>query len=106
MPMSIEEQSTIDAIGIDQDGKVVLTISNHLEWNSEHLFLLQEKINAYIAFIESGEIFTSYPDSKGKTLKINTVCKYEPNIEAKSFLSQCESAINQAGVLFGYEVLI
>lgn len=104
--MSIEDQSTIDAIGIDQDGRVVPTISNHLDWNNAHLFLLQEKINAYLAFIESGEILDSYPESRGKVPKINVVCKYEPSDEANRFLSKCEAAIHQAGFEFGHEVHI
>ena len=106
MSMSIEDQSTIDAIGINQEGQVILTISNHLEWNSEHLFLLQEKINKYLSFIESGEILESYPESKGRVLKINVVCKYEPSSEASNFLSQCKAVINQAGFQFGHEVHI
>ena len=63
--MSIEGQGSVDAIGIDQEGIVVLTISAHLEWDDGHLFLLQEKINTYLAFLESGEVFETYPDSKG-----------------------------------------
>ena len=106
MSMSVEDQSIIDAIGIDQNGQVVLTISDHLEWDGEHLFLLQEKINTYLAFIESGEILESYPGSKGKAIKINVVCKYEPSGEASNFLSQCEAAISKAGFQFGHKVHI
>lgn len=39
--MSIEDQDSIDAIGIDNEGVVVLTISDHLEWDDKHLLLLQ-----------------------------------------------------------------
>lgn len=63
--MSIEDQGSVDAIGIDQEGVVVRTLSDHLEWDDGHLFLLQEKINTYLAFLESGEVFETYPDSKG-----------------------------------------
>ncbi|AZZ90663.1 hypothetical protein EUZ85_08000 [Hahella sp. KA22] len=104
--MSIEDQSSVDVIGVNESGVVVLTISDHLKWDDEHLYLLQEKINTYLAFIESGEVYEIYPDSKGKELKINVVCKYEPSLTALKFLSQCATVINQAGFQFGHEVYI
>ncbi|MFB2647968.1 DUF6572 domain-containing protein [Shewanella mangrovisoli] len=102
--MSIEDQDSIDAIGIDNEGVVVLTISDHLEWDDKHLLLLQEKINIYLAFLESGEVFESYPDSRGREFKINIMCKYEPTALATRFLSQCTDIINQVGIKFGYQV--
>ncbi|QYK07984.1 DUF6572 domain-containing protein [Shewanella mangrovisoli] len=102
--MSIEDQDSIDAIGIDNEGVVVLTISDHLEWDDKHLLLLQEKINIYLAFLESGEVFESYPDSRGREFKINIMCKYEPTALATQFLSQCTDIINQVGIQFGYKV--
>lgn len=104
--MSIEDQSSVDAIGVNESGIVVLTISDHLEWDDEHLYLLQEKINTYLAFIESGEVYQSYPISKGREFKISVVCKYEPSPTAMKFLSQCTTVINQAGFQFGHEVYI
>lgn len=102
--MSIEDQDSIDAIGIDNEGVVVLTISDHLAWDDKHLLLLQEKINIYLAFLESGEVFESYPDSRGREFKINIMCKYEPTTLATRFLSQCTDIINQLGFQFDYQV--
>ena len=104
--MSIEDQNLVDAIGVDEDGVVVLTISDHLKWDNEHLYLLQEKINTYLAFLESGKVYETYPRSKSKEFKINVVCKYEPTPSAVEFISQCTNVINQAGFQFGYEVYI
>ena len=55
--MSVENSQVIDAISINPQDVVVLTISDHLEWDeeNEHLLLLQNKINAYLGVIESGE---------------------------------------------------
>ena len=48
--MTIQETAQIDFIGLnDSTGEVVLTISDHLEWNNNHLVLLQEKLNARTA---------------------------------------------------------
>lgn len=106
MSMSIEDQDSVDVIGVNESGIVVLTISDHLKWDDDHLYLLQEKINTYLAFIESGEVYETYPNSKGKEFKINVVCKYEPSPAAIQFISKCTTIINQAGFQFGYEVYI
>ena len=52
--MSIEQSDVIDFVSIDQNDNLVLTISDHLARDEElrHLFLLQEKINAYLRFLE------------------------------------------------------
>ena len=57
--MSIEQSDKIDFISITKSGKVQLTISDHLEWNNEemHLLILQKKINAYLDYIQSEQIF-------------------------------------------------
>lgn len=66
--MSIEDSKVIDIIGMAPDGSfVTLTATDHLEWGTrEHLMMIQEKLNSYLAFIESGELFDTYPNAKGK----------------------------------------
>jgi hypothetical protein len=46
--MSIENKKVVDFISINKNEKVVLTISDHLQWDekNEHLLKLQEKINS------------------------------------------------------------
>ncbi len=102
--MSIEDLQVVDFIGTASDEAVVLTISDHLEWDKEHHLKLQEKLNTYLSFIESGEIYESYPAAMGKLLKISLQCKHEPNPDSVSFLSQCSEIIKQAGFDFDYQV--
>jgi hypothetical protein len=63
--MSVEQRKIIDFVGVDEEAnEVILTISDHLEWDnpkSDHLLLLQDKINDYLAFIESGELLRISP---------------------------------------------
>lgn len=68
--MTIEQLDKVDVIANDNE-KVILVISDHLEWDdqNEKLLLLQDKLNLYLSFIESGEIFEQYPIAKGKLLK-------------------------------------
>ncbi|WP_342315746.1 DUF6572 domain-containing protein [Lysobacter sp. FW306-1B-D06B] len=70
--MSILESDKVDMIGspLTDAGIVVLGIADHLPWESgedeQHLLLLQEKINRYLAFIESGEMVVAFPAAVGK----------------------------------------
>lgn len=72
--MSVEDKNKIDAISTNNNNQVALTISDHLLWddNNEHLIILQDKINSYLDFLESGQIDESYPSAIGK--KYNTNC--------------------------------
>jgi hypothetical protein len=53
--MAVDDKNVIDLVSISPEGKVVLTISDHLEWNTEndHLLILQDKINLYLGVLES-----------------------------------------------------
>lgn len=107
--MSIEQTNVVDAIGVDNlSGEVILTISDHLEWvadSKEHLLLLQEKINTYLSFIESGELLESYPDANGRNVVINVVGKYLLNKEAENFLNQIKSIVSDGGMALRFEQL-
>ncbi|GGH14665.1 hypothetical protein FAZ19_07270 [Sphingobacterium alkalisoli] len=102
--MSVENSKVIDTISINQKNVVVLTISDHLEWDdeNEHLVLLQDKINAYLEVIESGEIYESYPDAKGKGFQIGIAFKFSPNDTAIDFLEKVEEILAQSGYELDY----
>jgi len=104
--MSIDYTNTIDFISTSPEGKVVLTISDHHSWDEdEHLQLLQDKINAYLQFIESGQIIDDYPTAAEKEIVINAFLKYEPTDEATSFLEKAREVILGAGIGFQWRVL-
>ena len=98
--MSIDQKDKVDLLSISPDGKVMLTISDHLPWdeNKEHLFVLQDKLNSYLIFIESGEIFESYPTAKNKSFIIDVVMKYKPNKVALVFLTRTKETFENIGV--------
>jgi hypothetical protein len=105
--MAVDNPDVVDAIGIERaTGIVALTISDHLEWGDgdQHLLTLQAKINRYLAFIESGEVFESYPQAVGKTLRVDVVCKHPPSEAGVRFLAEARDAIEQAGWLFTWRV--
>ena len=78
--MSILETNKIDAMGISKDGKgLMLMLADHLDWadETEHLTLLQDKINAYLGFIESNQYSDNYPDTVFEYYVIDVKFKYE-----------------------------
>ncbi len=105
--MSVEQPDVVDIVGVDKKtGHVVLTISDHLDWADtvEHETVLQAKLNRYLAFVESGEILTSYPDSKDKPIAINVVFKFKPDQEGRRFLARAQEVIESAGFSLRHEV--
>jgi hypothetical protein len=105
--MAIDQTAKIDAIGVDwRSGGVVLTISDHLPWTNVtdgHLELLREKLNAYLAFIESGQLIEVYPDAAGRQVVINVVGKYDLSASASEFFKNATATISAAGLTLQFE---
>jgi hypothetical protein len=97
--VSIEQSDVIDFVSIDQKDNLVLTISDHLAWDEEmrHLFLLQEKINAYLRFLESGEVYEYYPDSRSKNVIIHVVCAHKLDQRSMEMFERFQEAVQGAG---------
>lgn len=106
--MSIEQTQTIDFIGIEKkSGNVILTISDHLDWSDSghHLMILQEKINSYLRFYESGEIYQVYPEARGREIAIDIVGKYPPDEQGRLFIQRAEVILNKIGLLLRLSTL-
>jgi hypothetical protein len=103
--VTIEQLDKVDIIAHDEE-KVTLVISDHLEWDdqNEKLLLLQEKLNLYLSFIESGEVFEQYPLAKNKLFEIQVVSKYQPNNEAKEFILLASKLVREAGFCLKHDV--
>ncbi|MFJ9534812.1 DUF6572 domain-containing protein [Herbaspirillum sp. NPDC101396] len=101
--MTIENSSVIDAVGIDKEtGSVVLSIFAHMPWGRDSLLLLEEKINRYLGFIESGEIFEAYPAAKGRPFVIEIYCHFRPTDEALRFLDAALLVAKEYGSVLQY----
>lgn len=105
--MTVEQAGVIDFVGINREtGEVVLTISDHLDWADSiaHQTILQKKFNSYLAFVESGEIFESYPDARGRRVVIRVVFKNPPDGAGKDFLVRARKVIESAGFTLRDEI--
>lgn len=106
--MSIERSNVVDFVALDSDtGNLVLTISDHLDWPddaSEHLLLLQDKLNAYLRFIESGEDLQSHSNAQGRPILIDVILKYPASGQGVRFFEEVRKVIEGAGIMFRYRL--
>jgi hypothetical protein len=101
--MSVLDSTTVDFVALAKSGDVLLTISDHLDWNAEneHLRLLQEKINTYCKYVETGQIYDEYPDTRDRRPLISIVLFNEPTVSAKAVLVHIKEILDVEG--FGFE---
>lgn len=86
--MSLYELEKVDFMGYNKEEKIAyLVIADELDWSDEekHIELLQEKINLYLGFIESDEVYERYPEVKGYRFVIKILGKYLLLNGAKNF---------------------
>ena len=105
--MALERSEQVDAIGVERDtGLVILTLIDEADWTNEenHLHLLQDKLNAYLRFLESGEIEGKYPDASGRKRVISIIAQHEPTEMGFRFLNVAQSTTEGAGFGFRFEL--
>jgi hypothetical protein len=99
--MSVEDIDKVDRIGIDRKtGDVHLLISDHLDWGQnegEHLFVLQDKLNTYLEFVESGQLYAKYPHTRGKKIVFEVMGKFALSEEARKFYQIVGKAVQDYG---------
>jgi hypothetical protein len=105
--MTIEQENVIDIVSVNEKEKYIsLIIADHREWDERNkkLLLLQSKINAYLTYIESGQIYEHYPDTKEFDVYIDLTCMYKPSSEGLKFFCLVASIIEEAGFFFKWNV--
>lgn len=99
--MSIIETNKIDAIGISKDGEgLILMLADHLDWKneSEHLTLLQDKINAYLGFIESNQYSDTYPNKVFKYYVIDIRLKEKATENCLKFFEVINTQLREYNI--------
>ena len=97
--MSLDKAQVVDFVGTDiRTDEVVLSLLDEREWNDRgHLLALQAKINSYFAFIETGQLLEDYPAANSRAVRIDVICRYEPNEEGVDFLAHARETAKGAG---------
>ncbi len=100
--MSIIEENKIDMVATYPD-HVKLIMTDHLPWgqdDEEHMYIIQEKINSYFSFIETGQMAEEFPKIKTQKIKFEIVSKYQLNEVAKNFSSLLSKFFEETEVSF------
>ena len=107
--MSVDQIDAIDFATVHKtSGDLWLTISDHLPWDEnegDHLALLQKKLNAYLRFIESGEVVKKVPAADGRRIVINIVGKFPLSQNAHFFFAKARVAIEEAGFRLQFSLM-
>lgn len=110
---TVAQPDVVDWLGIDHDGNISLTVVDDLDWSDElrHLWLLQEKLNSYLAFIESGEVFESVLEQFGRRppettpIKVAVVASCELPARARAFMDHAIETFRGAGFALDHQVV-
>src|SRR5436305_2027486 len=105
--MAVDDPGTIDIIGVERaTGNIVLTISDHLDSadSEHHQSALQDKVNAYLRFIESGELLEHRAEAAGKHVVVRVVGKHRPDEAGALFLDHVRAVLKDAGFGFRYRI--
>ena len=102
--MTVEQSDVIDRVAAARDGHILLAIFDHLPWVpfETHHALLLAKLNAYLEFIEGGQLVEDYPNSAGKELELRVFCKYRPSEEALAFFGRIAPEVELSNARLGY----
>lgn len=107
--MSVTETNKIDGIGIDkEDNTLVFLITDHLTWLIEeykHLKLLQAKLNAYVAYIESKQYKSVYHGREFDKFRIEIAFKYQCTENCMRFLAAGRNQLKSRNIDVKYEVI-
>ena len=97
----ISELNKIDFLTKPHDeNRITLVVTDHLEWTEhegEHLLMLQQKLNNYLYYIESGRLAEDYPQYKDMPVTIQVAGKFPLSQEAKKFYSLATARIEELG---------
>ncbi len=101
--MSVLETDIVDYIYLDDDEETpVLVVSDPLSWRgpgeAAHLDALREKLNAQIAFVETGQIKGVWPCYDGGRVKVEVVARCALNPTASEFYVQASRVMTQANM--------
>lgn len=98
--MSVTDLDKVDMMGYTQGGECLrMIISDHLDWEDEevHLWILQDKINAYLALLQDKK-WRKKNAKKVKYVEILVFFVEDITESAKKFLQTVQDQLGQYGI--------
>jgi hypothetical protein len=107
--MSILDTDMVDYVYLDeQDQTPVLVVSDPLSWkppaDEGHLDALREKLNAQIAFVETGQIKGVWPGYAGGLVKVEVVARYALDRAARDFYALAADVMRKANISLDFRL--
>ncbi len=101
--MSVLETDLVDYVYLDDQSMTpVLVVSDPLTWKPPedelHLDALRDKLNAQIAFVETGQIRSVWPGYVGGLVKVEVVARYALNRAAEEFYGVAGGVMRKANM--------
>ncbi len=98
--MSVVDKDIVDGIALSENKVIKLLLTDHLDWEEEyeHLLMLQDKINSYLAFCESGQYKEVYKNCEAECVVFEIHFLYEPTQNAYKFLEQIPAQVGELSV--------
>ena len=101
--MSVLETDLVDYVYLDEHEMTpVLVVSDPLTWrppeDETHLDALREKLNAQIAFVETGQIKGVWPGYAGGLVKVEVMARYALTKAAEEFYGMAGAVMRKANM--------
>lgn len=108
---TIEQSDVIDFLTIADTGSVDLVMVDPLDWSDvhAHIFALQKKLDRYLDFVESGEVFERFRKlghevARGTPIKITVVARYPLPDEPRAFFDYAQGIVIKSGIQLHHQV--
>lgn len=100
-----EPLTEVDGITVDPStGEVVLVLFGPPGWGPGHLEGLEDRLNNYTGFVESGELQDQFPAAEGRKVRIQLVSSSTPSATGIAFVEEARAFLREAGI--GFEVVV
>ena len=107
--MGLDNVSVVDAVGTEPaTNSVVLAIIDSWDWSDErsHLLAMQSKLNSYCGFVETWQIYETYPGAEDRPLRIDIICRYPLPTIAVDFLNHAKVVAEAVAVSLRWSVVL
>ena len=105
--MAIDNAEVIDATAYEGK-KLILQLYDHLEFDDEIIkelmFMLQDKLNTYIWFIDSKQYEETYPNASLSVYEIQIKFKYQPSDFCIVYLKHVNNKLGSMNITVMFEV--
>ena len=98
----MELHQQVDVVSQSPDGEgVVLSMVETRDWGKggANLIDVQQKLYAYLGFVESGQIWTAYPAMRGKKIEFRLHARFTPTKFEEEFFARAKTTfLNPLGI--------